>query len=513
MGLGPSKSKIKQILQNSCTGDNFIMTQDLIQCHYNPNNLVNGQLSQSFQSTQLDITSESFSATNSFSQIITSQSSLVREFGMFPCCSVGTLSVKFSKVDEILQYTCFLINENVAVTLASNIYNPLYGEAKEIYTSFSKDRIPATRIKIMEGYKTNQPQNNLACLLYDNKLCEEHFGVKINITDQNFSLIGSCGLFESKDIEQNHIESEAKNNIIISKEPGFIPSELHQIPFSLDTPLQIDPNDEKLPRVQGGPIFFQDMSTEIYAVALLGKDYKAQMITKEGLNFLIESVNLGKNLVKKTHKNIEENKIYKLDLSRNDFGPLDIKYLSEFDLKNLVYLDLNSNSIKPQGAYFLSQGKYPNLQTLNLNFNEIGDEGISHIANASFVSLEHLFLFHNNISSAGVQSLCRADFIPNLVILSLSENPQITDDGCKHLKNYKNWKNLTILNLNLTGLTDEAVKILMKCPMPKLKKILLMGNSFTKNIEGDIQAWSLNNIQIEYDNKKSKHKKKKKTES
>ena len=174
---------------------------------------------------------------------------------------------------------------------------------------------------------------------------------------------------------------------------------------------------------------------------------------------------------------------------------------------------MNSNSIKPQGAYFLSQGKYPNLQTLNLNFNEIGDEGISHIANASFVSLEHLFLFHNNISCAGVQSLCRADFIPNLVILSLSENPQITDDGCKHLKNYKNWKNLTILNLNLTGLTDEAVKILMKCPMPKLKKILLMGNSFTKNIEGDIQAWSLNNIQIEYDNKKSKHKKKKKTES
>lgn len=513
MGLGPSKSKIKQILQNSCTGDNFITTQDMIQCHYNPNNLINGQLSQSFQSTQIDISSSYDSVSESYAQSITSQNSLVKEFGMFPCCSVGTLSVKFSKVDEILQYTCFLINENVAVTLASNLYNQSNGEVKEIYTSFSKDKISMSRVKYMEGYDKNQPETNLACLLYDNKLCEEHFGVKINVLDQNYSLIGSCGILESKETEENHTENETQNNIIISKEPGFIPSELHQIPFSLEVPIQNDQSDEKLQRIQGGPIYYQDMSTEIYAVALLGKDYKAQLITQNGLKFLIECVNMGKNLLKKSHKNIEENKIYRLDLSRNDFGPLDIKYLSEFDLKNLVYLDLNSNSIKPQGAYFLSQGKYPNLKTLNLNFNEIGDEGISHIANASYASLEQLFLFHNNISSVGVQSLCKADFIPTLIILSLSENPQITDEGYRHLKNYKNWRCLTILNLNRTGLTDEAVKILMKCPMPNLRKIHLMGNSFTKNIEGDIQAWSLNNIQIEYDNKKTKHKKKKKAEN
>ena len=184
-----------------------------------------------------------------------------------------------------------------------------------------------------------------------------------------------------------------------------------------------------------------------------------------------------------------------------------IKYLSEFDLRNLRYLDLNSNSIKPQGAFFLSLGKYPNLTTLNLNFNEIGDEGISHIANASFASLEQLFLFHNNISSVGVKSLCKADFIPNLVILSLSENPQISDEGCKYIRENKDWKSLTILNLNRTCLTDEAINILMNTAMPSLRKIHLIGNNFSRNVDRTIQSWTLGNVQVEYDNKKNKIKK------
>ena len=63
--------------------------------------------------------------------------------------------------------------------------------------------------------------------------------------------------------------------------------------------------------------------------------------------FLSNSVNKGKLLRKKTHKGIDEDNIVKLDLSRNDFGPLDIKYLTDFDLKNLRILDLSSNSKKP----------------------------------------------------------------------------------------------------------------------------------------------------------------------
>lgn len=75
-----------------------------------------------------------------------------------------------------------------------------------------------------------------------------------------------------------------------------------------------------------------------------------------------------------------------------------------------------------------------------------------------FSSLEQLFLFHNNISSEGIKSLCKADFISLLLILSLSENMNIGDEGCKFMHMNKNWAKLAILNLNRTGLTDEAIK-------------------------------------------------------
>ena len=96
---------------------------------------------------------------------------------------------------------------------------------------------------------------------------------------------------------------------------------------------------------------------------------------------------------------------------------------------------------------------------VNLNFNEIGDEGTAHISNANFSVLEQLFLFHNNISSNGVKSFCNANFISTLIILSLSENPQITDEGCKYIRDQKAWNCLTILNLNRTGLTNNAIEI------------------------------------------------------
>ena len=102
--------------------------------------------------------------------------------------------------------------------------------------------------------------------------------------------------------------------------------------------------------------------------------------------------------------------------------------------------------------------------------------------------LEQLFLFHNNISYVGIEHLCKADFIQSLVILSLSENPQITNEGCKHIGNTKNFKNLTILNMNRTGLTDEAITSLMSCPLPNLRKIHLHGNTFTEKGTSNFQS-------------------------
>ena len=214
--------------------------------------------------------------------------------------------------------------------------------------------------------------------------------------------------------------------------------------------------------------------------------------------FLSDMVNQGKLLRKKIHKGIDEDNIVQLDLQRNDFGPLDIKYLTDFDLKNLRILDLSSNSIKPQGAFYLSQGKFSSLESLNLNFNEIGDEGLNHIANGFFSKLNSLYLFHDNISHEVIKYLFKAEFVNNLIILSLSENPNIGDTGVRLMKEHKGWGKLSILNLNYTGLTDLALGYLGEASMPKLKKLNIQGNKFTETGKGSINALRMNHIHVSY---------------
>ena len=226
--------------------------------------------------------------------------------------------------------------------------------------------------------------------------------------------------------------------------------------------------------------------------------------------FLSNMVNQGKLLRKKTHKGIDEDNIVKLDLSRNDFGPLDIKYLTDFDLKNLRILDLSSNSIKPQGAFYLSQGKFSCLESLNLNFNEIGDEGLNHIANGFFSKLLYLYLFHNNISVEGIKYLVKAEFVNNLIILSLSENPNIGDSGVRIIKEHKGWNKLNTLNLNATGLTDDALKYLGEASMPKLKKLNILGNKFTDNGKPNINGLRMNHIHVCYRTQAERDKEKEK---
>lgn len=506
MGLGPSKTKIKQILQKSCNGERIINGQDCIPFHYiqNTNTNTHAQVSTSFQSTQVDISVSNISDSSLAEVTFTP----VKDSGKFPFCTVGTLIVKFPKSSETFMSTCVMINENVALTLASNLYNRNYGgDAKEIKTTFSKEVIQPTHVKLMDGFKTNpKDDNNFGLIFFSTKICSDHLGVIVeNITDPNslFTCIMSLGP-SKKEIAEAPVQDNG--SVFVTKEEGFIPSDLQTCLCPVESILLKEETEEKLICAQGAPIFSENINQEKNIFALLNQDYRVQKIPKEALLFMIDGVNGAKSIIKRGDQKIEESRIIQLDLSRNDFGPLDIKYLSEFDLRNLVILDLNSNSIKPQGAYFLSQGKYPNLRTLNLNFNEIGDEGTAHISNANFSVLEQLFLFHNNISSNGVKSLCNANFISTLIILSLSENPQITDEGCKYIRDQKAWNCLTILNLNRTGLTNNAIEILSKCVMPNLRKIHLVGNSITKTKnDSEIVSWSNNGrLIIELDKKKKK---------
>ena len=63
----------------------------------------------------------------------------------------------------------------------------------------------------------------------------------------------------------------------------------------------------------------------------------------------------------------------------------------------------------------------------------------------------------NNISSKGIQYLMKAEFVNNLITLNLSENRQIGDIGITIMKDHKEWSKLQTLDLNATGLTDDAL--------------------------------------------------------
>ena len=532
MGLGPSKNKIKAILQRSCNDekDMPLNANDCIPFHNECFSQATGPSSFSAPDDP-DRVSDSLSIIEASSVEaipITSKASKV-QIRQYPYCAVGTLFATFpDNKDKVHQYTCFLIEANVVVTLASNINNAEFGgKAITVTTSFSNDKI--SNICYPDEFEKNKLSGtSLAVLLYPDPVISDWLGVKIasneELSDKDVLLMASLGLKETSDDKSvisgdnssidnssnlgapivanssTTTDGEEKSNVKYMNN-----SEIHEISTSLTSKMSTETNDEKLlQRCRGGPVYYKGYDGGPYVIGFLDKNFAVQQIDENALKFLVKCVNEGKKMRKKVHKNIEEDKIIKLDLARNEFGPLDIKYLTEFDLNNLQSLDLSSNAIKPQGAYFLSQGNYSNLRVLNLNFNEIGDEGITHIANAIFSSLEQLFLFHNNISSEGIKSLCKADFIPNLLILSLSENPSITDEGCKTIRENKNWSRLAILNLNRTGLTDTSIELLSNSAMPNLKKIQLKGNTFTENILDKIQAWKLTGLSIEYDKPKRK---------
>ena len=541
MGLGPSKEKIKKILEKSCNENKNLSEQTKLKIEYCKSlsvseTAMNGDSSFSSQNDSMDSdssrslgeTSSYIDVTNVEGQNITSRSSAVSRSKEFPYIGVGTITIKFSQSNNESCKTCFIIDSNVIVTLESNVKKIEKGNANHIITSFNDKVIKESNIYLFERdyekickQKLNPNYSgfkNLGVILYEDNISDEWVGIEglreEEISNKDLYLMCSLGIKNSKNNDE-----EQKNNLIIC--------DIHEMNVQITTSFQkIEKEDDEdklkekqlLKQCKGGPVYYKDYNGGAYVIGILNRDYKIYSFTKENMIFLVNMVNKGKLLRKKIHKGIDEEHIVKLDLSRNDFGPLDVKYLTDFDLKNLRILDLSSNSIKPQGAFYLSQGKYPALESLNLNFNEIGDEGLSHIANGFFNKLTSLFLFHNNISYNGIASLCKADFIRNLMILSLSENPNITDDGVRIIKEAKNWTRLNTLNLNATGLTDAAVNYLTNSSMPKLRKLSLVGNKFTSGIQPSISALKLNKVKVEYlsaeeKKKRDKEKQKKKVHS
>lgn len=248
----------------------------------------------------------------------------------------------------------------------------------------------------------------------------------------------------------------------------------------------------------GSPCYYKDNKNGVYALAIINEFFEFQYFDENNMIFLNDMVYKGSLIRKLVHKSIDEENIVKLDLSNNGFGPLDIKYLTDFDLKNLKILDLRSNSVKPEGAFYLSHGIFENLESLNLSYNEIEDSGLFHISNNFFPNLSYLFLFGNRITSEGINYLIKAKFIKNLITLSLGDNNMITDTGVKILTEHKEWNKLNTLNLTFTGITDISLVYLKEGTMPALKKIYIMRNKFTENGKPLINELRKNKIKVFY---------------
>ena len=538
MGLGPSKEKIRRILEHSITNPNMNEQKNLkIEYKYKQTDSMDPEentnsMPQS-ENTSEATENDSFTFSTEVTQALTNPRLTVKNTKKFPHIAIGTISVKFPISDEAYDYTCFLIDTNVVVTLASNLDNKgMGGKAKSIQTSFSNEKVKWENIHIQgeekkeKGKKDKDKGNEnlenlsskLAVILYDDNIGSEWIGVEGGVRDdfegRDINVVftlrkkndnNNKNDDESPNTDDTPEENKPKN----TKEVGLREVNIN----SSSNPFQkLETDEEKAISlsVPGSPLYYKDYNSGGYVIAIVNEILEFQFFDHETMLFLTNSVNKGKLLRKKTHKGIDEDNIVKLDLSRNDFGPLDIKYLTDFDLKNLRILDLSSNSIKPQGAFYLSQGKFSCLESLNLNFNEIGDEGLNHIANGFFSKLLYLYLFHNNISVEGIKYLVKAEFVNNLIILSLSENPNIRDTGIRIIKEHKGWNKLNTLNLNATGLTDVALKYLGEASMPKLKKLNILGNNFTENGKPSINGLRMNHIHVSYRTQAEREKEKKK---
>ena len=515
MGLGPSKEKIRKILEHSITNPissdaknikieyKFDYAGAAAEAEENSNASTRGGDNKGGSEN------DSFILSQEVTQTLDNPTLNVKNMNKFPYSAIGTITCKFP-VDENKEfiYTCFLIDTNVVLTLAANLEsNSKGGKAKSIVTSFSKEQVKWENI-IIQGSETkgkgkkekdkdkNQNealdnlQSKLAVIFFDDSIGKEWIGVEGG-KKEDFEGRDTFAVFSFEDKGTTTDGDDSKGEI---KFREIFISNINPFTQKLD-----DANIANLIKQSpGSPIYYNDYNNGAYAIAIITDTYEFQYFDRKTMVFLANMVNKGKLLRKKVNKGIDEDNIVQLDLQRNDFGPLDIKYLTDFDLKNLRILDLSSNSIKPQGAFYLSQGKFSSLESLNLNFNEIGDEGLNHIANGFFSKLNSLYLFHDNISAEGIKYLVKAEFVNNLIILSLSENPNIGDTGVRYMKEHKGWAKLSILNLNYTGLTDVALDYLGKSSMPKLKKLNIQGNKFSEQGKANINALRMNHIHVSY---------------
>ena len=463
MGVGPSREKLLEMIKKS-SKTNKTENNYKIEFQIDQDNEICGGDEESLDN-------DSFMST----------SHKVKEIKRFPYVAIGTITFKFSS-NESNDHTCFLINRKVLVTLSSFLK---IGKktASEVTTTFSEEKL---NIKKCQYYNNK----DLAVFFLEENSCSQWIGVdKYPEKDEkknqkiygDLKVIYSTGKGTKSDIERsNSIPFMDDRNSLGPNNKIF--SFLEEIFFD-GKKLIIDKNISKKEIIGGVICYKNQQNGGVYAIGVINKEGEPVYFDINTLQFLNDQIN---NANLSQTGGIDESNIIELDLSKRSIGPSHIKILTEYNLNNLKKLNLLKNQIGPQGAFYLGQSKFSNLEILILNFNEIGDEGIQYLSKGPFLGLKYLYLFHNNISNIGVENILDSIFIDTLLLLDLSDNPNINGDGINIIKgkiqdNNNVLKELLCLNLSGTSINNDAsLERLNQIQFPKLKKLILQDIDFSK---------------------------------
>ena len=224
---------------------------------------------------------------------------------------------------------------------------------------------------------------------------------------------------------------------------------------------------------------------------------------QEGLCYNLIELNLSENLL--DHKaakfltKVEFNSLDKLDISKNDLGPLGTSILAEKGIfpnlrelniaenflmkegakglskgpafKGISSLNIFGNDINDYGFYLLSLGKFENLSELYLGANKIGDDGMAYISN--FKKLEMLDMDYNALTYKGVNNIC-GKYFKNINSLNLDNNV-IGIEGTYLIASYKE-NNLRKLSLVKNDICTKGAELISIMHLMKLESINISDN-------------------------------------
>lgn len=466
MGVGPSKEKFLELVK-ACSKTNNVQNNYKIEYQIDQDNQIYAEDDESLEVDGFG------GMRNQNSDSIFRD---IKDLRRFPYVSIGTITLKFPGNDNLYEHTCFLINKKVIVTLLS--FLKLGGKnVVEATTTFTEEKL---NLKHCVKYE----RKNLVVFFLNESSCAQWIGVeeydKKNQKDGKIKAFYTDKIEKKEDCDMSASPFMEERNSLGGKNFSIkeINCDLNQINKYL-----VDKNELR-EKIIGGVICYKNKNNGgIYSIGIIDQGLKPNYFDQETLKFLYEQVYKAKLSNK---EGIDESNIIEIDLSKRNIGPTAIKYLTEYNLINLKKLNLLKNQIGPQGAFYLGQSKFSNLEILILNFNEIGDEGMQYLSKGPFLGLKYLYLFHNNISNIGVGYIFDSIFIDTLLLLDLSDNPNINIDGISIIKsriegNNNVLKELLCLNLSATTINESALEILDKIKFPKLKKLIMQDIDFTKS--------------------------------